>query len=342
MSVRFYQSFLLAFGFSMVSYLYAQSTLWSAEITIQTSTDPENEGKDRCYQILRKPLSEAMEKADEFVNYPMGGFITQAIFNGDIQVYKDANLTQAFGSQDIEKYFGGPDTIAMYDPVSYEEVIEVVPREPSPNDFHFVGLNIQLEYEDDGSISQSIPYGYIDTNPSNDLWSDAFRYLYFPVRVAKRPLKFNKRKWNMIDQHRVQLPISAMAFDENSQLTTSEMLDQILEMVESGSDDDFVRADGTFSVLPELDREMFQESIDTVITFDPVDFSQEIVLVPTRSAASSIGQIRLVQFWAWDAKRAELTILPIGYSPISRVEDVHGNLLYELPLFYHIPRRFRE
>ncbi|MEM6397971.1 MAG: hypothetical protein AAF741_16595 [Bacteroidota bacterium] len=324
--------------------LFAQSPLWSAEVEIEMTTVPTKGGEDRCTQLLRRPDTEAIGKADEFFDLPMGLMIIQSILDGNLETYYDKELSKPIPAAKSYEWLSVIDTVVTYDPATYEEIVEVVFSSPSVDNVKKVGLIIQLSYGSKKLISQKIICGYFhyESKPSEYEHGSTFN-IYFPVKSTNRSLNFHKRKWNVIDRHMRNINIERFSVSPTSNLTTSQMFESILKTAKSGTDNNFVLTDGSFEPLGKLDREMIKGgTIDTIITYDPVTHKEHIEVIATSYENSLIDKLRLVQYWAWDAKRAELTILPLGHSPILRVEDEVGKFLYDLPLFYYIPRRFRE
>lgn len=324
--------------------LHSQSVLWSAEIDVLLTTLPTESGDDRCTQLLRRPTSEAMGQADKFASLHMGGQIMQAMLDSDLTAFADPGLADAINVDEVNALFSMIDTVYLYDPVTFEESVEFVENVTDPFAFTEVGVKFRLNYMADGQIEQEPIYGYLREPVSMDspMNQDSRPAIYFPIKSVSKPLNFNKRKWNMIDQHVRNVDFDKAIDLPGNQISKEEMIRQIFDLIESGRSDNFVSSDGRYSDLSASDRAMFRSSVDTVITFDPVDFSQQIEIIENETNPDMVNQIRLVQYWGWNAKKAELSVLPIGYSPILTVVDIDGEQLYDLPLFYYIPRRFRE
>ncbi|MCC6413550.1 MAG: hypothetical protein IT270_17980 [Saprospiraceae bacterium] len=73
---------------------------------------------------------------------------------------------------------------------------------------------------------------------------------------------------------------------------------------------------------------------DTVVTFDPENYEEKIVVVNNDINSDQIKELRLVQTWFWDERKSRLFIHLDAVAPMFDVMDDHGNFRYQTPLFY--------
>ena len=337
---------LLTFSLFAFKSVVAQTALWSANASVTISTDYEQSIGQRVYPLLRRPPSELVGPAVEYTYFGnhMGAKILEAALKGRLPLYKDEGLQQPFSRLELDKLLTSTDTIVVFNADTYEETVQIVQNEPNPDDFHQINLHLQLSYRADGSIRQTIQCASFQINPFDDLgnYNANGRHLYFAVEVANRQLKFRRSSWNMIDQHKIQLPFSEMAIAPAAQFTTLQMVENLMEQAKNGADDNFVSADGEYQVLSSEEREQLAGYVDTVETYSPEDYSQITEYVYNEFEPTSLNQIRLLHYWAWDERKAELTILPLGYALMLEERNENGELLFCRPLFYHIDARYRE
>jgi hypothetical protein len=105
---------------------------------------------------------------------------------------------------------------------------------------------------------------------------------------------------------------------------------------------DFVRdpwakaysAEGDFQELSAEDLQYFSAGIDTIITFDPVTYAENIQIVHRPDLSEGVGYIRFVVRWFFDERLRRLYYEPVGLCPMTRVNDEEGNLRYYRPAFY--------
>jgi hypothetical protein len=93
--------------------------------------------------------------------------------------------------------------------------------------------------------------------------------------------------------------------------------------------------------LSPAERKRLLTSQDSIITFDPETYEEKVVVVNNEINVGDIRELRLVQRWYWDERRARLSICLDAVAPLMDVHDDNGNFRYQKPLFYRRvrPRR---
>lgn len=78
---------------------------------------------------------------------------------------------------------------------------------------------------------------------------------------------------------------------------------------------------------------------DTIVSYDRITSEETITIEQKGIRDSLIQQIRLVQTWHWDARRARLSICLDSIAPIEGVFNNMGDIRYTRPLFYRMAKR---
>ncbi|MEM7572189.1 MAG: hypothetical protein AAF433_04790 [Bacteroidota bacterium] len=334
----------------LTSLLPAQSTLWEGTATVNSNTSLQWLGDCNApispSPLLRRPLSEAVEQSNQFnfAQTHMGARILEAALAGRMRLYQDEDLRKVYGMAEIENLLISIDTVVVFNSATYEETVHIVQNEPNPANFSQISLHLQLSYSTDGSITQTIRSGSFLIRPYDELGNPRSEgpQMYFAIQQANKPLKFRRRNWNMIDRHYISLPLSKVEITPTNPITTLEMIEHLMEQVQSGSNDNFLGVDGDYNALSTEERRDLGGTVDTITTFSPDDYSEHTEIVVNDYDPASLKQLRLLHYWAWDEGQAELTILPLGYALLQEVLDERGDLLYHLPLFYHVDARYHE
>lgn len=75
-------------------------------------------------------------------------------------------------------------------------------------------------------------------------------------------------------------------------------------------------------------------SIDTVITFDPETYEEQIQIVRNELNPEDVRRFRFKEVWFFDEESSTLQVRILGIAPLIDVTDDNGNFLYEQPLFW--------
>ena len=82
-------------------------------------------------------------------------------------------------------------------------------------------------------------------------------------------------------------------------------------------------------------HQLFEESIDTIITFDPETFAEEVKIVKIGAInKSEVGNYRIIQDFYLDPVNMVIKNKIIAIAPLRRVTNKLGAYLYEVPLFW--------
>ena len=75
-------------------------------------------------------------------------------------------------------------------------------------------------------------------------------------------------------------------------------------------------------------------SIDTVITFDPETYEEQIQVVRNELNPEDVKRFRLKEIWFFDEETSTMEVRILGIAPLIDVTDNNGNFLYEQPMFW--------
>lgn len=82
-------------------------------------------------------------------------------------------------------------------------------------------------------------------------------------------------------------------------------------------------------------HQLFEESIDTIITFDPETFAEEVKIVKIGAInKSEVGNYRIIQDFYLDPVNMVIKNKIIAIAPLRRVTNKLGAYLYEVPFFW--------
>ena len=109
----------------------------------------------------------------------------------------------------------------------------------------------------------------------------------------------------------------------------------LMDAAESGEITVYSQEDDKFSskLTPDEVASM-GATIDTVITFDPETYEEQIQVVTNELNHEDVKRFRLKEVWFFDEETSTLQVRILGIAPLIDVKDDNGNFLYELPMFW--------
>ncbi|MFT5833167.1 MAG: gliding motility associated protein GldN [Cognaticolwellia sp.] len=75
-------------------------------------------------------------------------------------------------------------------------------------------------------------------------------------------------------------------------------------------------------------------SVDTIITFDPETFEEQMKVVRNELNWEDIKRFRLKEVWFFDEETSTMQVRILGIAPLREVYDDQGNFKYEQPMFW--------
>lgn len=148
---------------------------------------------------------------------------------------------------------------------------------------------------------------------------------YQPLREAD--IFWEKRVWRVIDiREKMNLPF---AYPEKPFFTI------LMDAAVNGDISVYDTEDDKFSVkLQPNEAASMGASIDTVITFDPETYEEQIQVVRNELNPEDIKRFRVKEVWFFDEETSTLQVRILGIAPLLDVKDDNGNFKYEKPMFW--------
>lgn len=145
--------------------------------------------------------------------------------------------------------------------------------------------------------------------------------------IREADIFWEKRIWRVIDV-REKMNLS-FAYPERPFFTI------LMDAAESGEITVYSQEDDKFtSKLTPDEVASMGATIDTVITFDPETYEEQIQVVTNELNHEDVKRFRLKEVWFFDEETSTLQVRILGIAPLIDVKDDNGNFLYELPMFW--------
>ena len=145
--------------------------------------------------------------------------------------------------------------------------------------------------------------------------------------VREADIFWEKRIWRVLDiREKMNLPFAYPERPFFSILMDAATAGEIT--VYSTEDDKF-----TNQLTPDEVASM-GATIDTVITFDPETYEEQMQVVRNDINPEDVKRFRLKEVWFFDEETSTLQVRILGIAPLIDKTDDNGNFLYEKPMFW--------
>ena len=145
--------------------------------------------------------------------------------------------------------------------------------------------------------------------------------------IREADIFWEKRIWRVIDvREKMNLPF---AYPERPLFTI--MMDAAMDneiKVYSTEDDKFSAR------LEPGEVATMGATVDTVITFDPETYEEQIQIVRNELNPEDVKRFRLKEIWFFDEETSTMQVRILGIAPLIDVKDDNGNFKYEKPMFW--------
>jgi gliding motility associated protien GldN len=182
--------------------------------------------------------------------------------------------------------------------------------------------NIMTESSDPNAMDNDTPLdGVVEKKSTVEK-----RVLPFdPVREAD--IFWEKRIWRVIDvREKMNLPF---AYPERPFFSI------LMDAAAAGEITAYSVEDDKFTTPLMADEvSSMGASIDTVITFDPETYEEQIQIVRNDLNPEDVKRFRIKEIWFFDEESSTMQVRILGIAPLLDEKDDNGNFLYEAPMFW--------
>jgi len=145
--------------------------------------------------------------------------------------------------------------------------------------------------------------------------------------VREADILWEKRVWRVIDiREKMNLPF---AYPERPFFSI------LMDAAVDGSLTTYSTEDDKFtSPLTPDEVASMGATVDTVITFDPETYEEQIQVVRNDLNPEDVKRFRLKEIWFFDEETSTMQVRILGIAPLIDVKDENGNFRYEKPMFW--------
>jgi gliding motility-associated GldN-like protein len=252
------------------------------------------------------------------------------------ECYKDPSLTQKLSEKEFENLISSTDTVVTFYQETYEEVVQVIRNELSSDQISGLRINQIIYYNTKTDNFQTRIISVAPLLESKN--KESMRPLFWIKMNESFPQEFNI--------HSPEISWGAVAYSRSNPLALN-----FLEVIKNTADFNFnnhiyqqainmtkpiesSEGFGSKEMLKKNEIEILYNSIDTVYTFDPATFEEQVLIIKNELNPNEISQYRLVQEWYYDSKKRKLLNHLKAIAPIVDVQDSTGEFKYSKPLYY--------
>jgi hypothetical protein len=274
-------------------------------------------------------------------------YFWKQIIDPKVKVFTDADLSKPLSSVDKKKYIVQNDTIILYDPETFAEILTPIINEINPDDIYAYRMRQLVYYNAKENMYYNLPLSIApivirhDDN-GNPLFTVPLFWL--PVIASRTPINPSKAP-NMPFIKSVQMHFPFADAKVLKEAKKSEDIN-IIWLEQMAKQKDKIFAISIEHTDDENNKQLLPQDIyniliglDTVETFDPETFEPSLTVVKKNF---DVVDLRINQTFGWDDKKKTLTISTYSIAPIINLYDGNSNFIYSGPLFYLYPnRRFK-
>jgi gliding motility associated protien GldN len=146
---------------------------------------------------------------------------------------------------------------------------------------------------------------------------------------------WEKRIWRVIDiREKMNLPF---AYPERRFFSI------LMEAATNGEISVYSTEDDKFTSMLNPDEvASMGATVDTVITFDPETYEEQVTVVRNELDPDDVLRFRIKEVWFFDEESSRLHVRILGIAPLIDVKDENGNFKYEKPMFWVYYPQVRE
>lgn len=287
--------------------------------------------------------------ASNLVDANHSRWIVEWIFNnaidGHYDCYKDSGLTQPLSGKDLNGLITTSDTIVTFNPDTYEEMIQVVKNEIYTQQINSLRVNQVIYYDKkkknfNTRIISVAPLlldeKVLKKRSKKKKNKKILKPLFWIKMDGKLPKKFKVKssninwaalvlsKGNPIELNSIKTVKTNYGFDAKKRLYEQAFKFEKPVTIDYNSKEE---------LKSEKLKWMYSRT-DTVITFNPDTYEEQVSIVRHDVKPDEVSNIRLVQEWYFDKKSKRLMNRLKAISPMLKANDDNGKFRFWKRLYF--------
>lgn len=258
----------------------------------------------------------------------------------NLTFYKTADLKETYSLAEVNKMIARIDTFNTFDPKTMQPTKMVSVVQVDPKDVRLFQVKQLIYYSQKDLMFHSIPVAAAPVECPVDAKTgklsgekNVLFWLKINTQLNQPDLNNANIKWaKRIYPNAPVDKIKVLKESESLETVIAGMLEGLKKASETVKLYSTFSPDGEDLWTPNEVKSLFS-STDTIITFDPKTFEQQMQVVESHLSPENMIGFRLVQDWYWNDQNQDLTARYIAFVPIIQRLDEAGNFLNSGPAF---------
>ncbi len=323
--------------FAQTDFLKDPDIVWATEIEQDWVVDVPSLEDEWDMGIITLKQQRTRENELNWSSPYLADLVFEAVGKGTLPIFKDAQLK--IPKNKLLDYLG-VDTVLVFDPVTYEEQVKEIYNEPRPLiDVKAWRLRQVLAYHQKKaiwttttiSIAPLVLVPKAQTNSMELIPAFWFKPDNKSQKLQSAGIVWAKKTVSGKQENTSVSPNDLSALKEIK--SPRNPLEHQLKAFGTDMKIPFYDPLGN-SLIPAEQRKSMLSRTDTIVAFDPGNYTETMEVRREEINADSISQLRLVQTWYWDAVRNRLSISLDAVAPMKNEYTEMGVLRCNRPLYY--------
>ncbi len=298
-----------------------------------------NSGEKTKMQLLKLPTPK--DGCLDFVtdNW-LGHWLMDGMKKGHFKAYDDAEMTVFVGQPILMQRLQNVDIITTFDPETYQEQVQTVSNERSPNEIRSFKTYQAIFFD---KKTNSFQTRLLSVAPMVNMVDNSGKV------TGKEPIAWLAMDGKLPDGFSIEnkdVAWSALLLDMNNPLKVNELKvlkgdfgkklgEQVYQTALTMKHPiDYKMSYGCEDGLTKQDLESMLMMTDTVIVFDPDTYTETITVYKNEYKPAETKKLLLAQVWFYDQRRRVLSNRLEAIAPIEDKVDENGNFMYDRPLYF--------
>lgn len=307
---------------------------WIAEFSTDHKLSIDANPNEEVVQLIKyynhKSLFENSNKDNWVMNW-----IVQGILKNNLDCYADPSLTLKLSEDRIEMIGSIVDTITTFSPETYKEQIRIIKTPISSDRIKSFRANQIIYFDQKTKRFDTRLISIAPLQQKGKLNSVPMFWIKMDEPIPNNlDILSNDINWAVIS-YSIDHPLEVNFLQEVKNSIGFEFKDRIYQ--QAINPEKVIYNSWNYGTQKRMSKQEILQvynSVDTVTTFDPETYAEDVKIYNNSFSYQEISSYRLVQEWYYDQKKRKLMNRLIAICPLYRVSDANGKYRYTAPLYY--------
>jgi hypothetical protein len=275
-------------------------------------------------------------------------FLFHQCKTGQLDVYKDADLTQKYSAGELDDVYIQKDTFERFDYETNEYVEDYQQTELDPMNFMLLKARIIVYY--DNSINSWRVFcksvAPVHQSRYEGSYAKKIELCWIPVANLNSTIDYRSPEINYVNK--TQMGVSFKdATDYTYKMSKGNLIlesssikechQAMMNFIRDQPENNFVYKElllDSASQFSQNELRTIGKSIDTLEVFDELNETYSTVIESHDVQVNHITGCRFIQEWYWDDKIKQLQFVNFGFAPVIDKKSRNGEYIFTVPFFW--------